>query len=56
MYQVSSRTIYRDIDTLSLAGIPIYSKQGTDGGFYIDENYKLNSLFFLIWKKRCFKN
>lgn len=25
MYQVSQRTIYRDIDTLSLAGIPIYS-------------------------------
>ncbi|MFI3622997.1 YafY family protein [Vagococcus fluvialis] len=52
MYQVSSRTIYRDIDTLSLAGIPIYSKQGTDGGFYIDENYKLNSLLFSDMEKK----
>lgn len=52
MYQVSSRTIYRDIDTLSLAGIPIYSKQGTDGGFYIDENYKLNSFLFSDMEKK----
>ena len=29
---VSRRTICRDIDTLSLAGIPIYAKQGKGGG------------------------
>lgn len=52
IYQVSTRTIYRDIDTLSLAGIPIYSQQGTDGGFYIDENYKLNSLLFSEAEKK----
>lgn len=45
-FQVSVRTIYRDIDTLTLAGIPIYSQRGTNGGFYIDENYKLNTLLF----------
>ena len=51
-YQVSVRTIYRDIDTLSLAGIPIYSKKGTQGGFYIDEDYQLNSLLFSDMEKK----
>ncbi|MBO0476299.1 HTH domain-containing protein [Vagococcus sp. DIV0080] len=45
-FQVTTRTIYRDIDTLSLAGIPIYSKKGINGGFYLDEDYKLTNLFF----------
>lgn len=52
MYQVSQRTIYRDIDTLSLAGIPIYSKKGSEGGFYIDEDYKLNTLLFSDMEKK----
>ncbi|MEG0254739.1 helix-turn-helix transcriptional regulator [Vagococcus sp.] len=52
MYHVSSRTIYRDIETLSLAGIPIYSRQGNEGGFYLDEDYKLSSLLFSDMEKR----
>ncbi len=52
LYQVSERTIYRDIDTLSLSGIPIYSKKGSNGGFYIDEDYKLNSLLFSDLEKQ----
>jgi len=31
-FKVSQRTIYRDIDTLSLAGIPIYTEKGKGGG------------------------
>lgn len=27
-FEVSTRTIYRDIDSLSMAGIPIYTSQG----------------------------
>lgn len=30
--EVSQRTIYRDIDTLSAAGIPIYTNKGKGGG------------------------
>ncbi|HCM90799.1 MAG TPA: YafY family transcriptional regulator [Vagococcus sp.] len=52
LYHVSVRTIYRDIDTLSLAGIPIYSKKGTQGGFYIAEEYQLNSLLFSDMEKK----
>ena len=31
-FEVSIRTIYRDLDTISAAGIPIYATQGKGGG------------------------
>ncbi len=40
-FEVSVRTIYRDIDAINLAGIPIISYPGNNGGFGIMENYKL---------------
>lgn len=39
-FEVSTRTIYRDIESLSRANIPIYSSKGKDGG--ILEEYVLN--------------
>lgn len=42
---VSQRTIYRDIETISVAGIPITSYHGTNGGFGIMENYKWDKTF-----------
>ena len=39
---VSQRTIYRDIDTLSLAGIPIYTEKGKGGGISLLPDYVLN--------------
>lgn len=44
-FEVSLRTIYRDIDKICEAGIPIASNGGKGGGFYIMENYNLNNLF-----------
>ncbi len=41
-FEVSTRTIHRDIEALSKAGIPIATKQGANGGISIMENYKLN--------------
>ncbi len=41
-FEVSVRTIYRDIDAISQAGIPIASYQGADGGIGIVEGYKLD--------------
>ena len=41
-FEVSTRTIYRDIETLSRANIPIYSIKGKDGGIGILEEYVLN--------------
>lgn len=41
-FEVSVRTIYRDIDTLSGAGIPIYTSKGKGGGISLIENFVLN--------------
>ena len=44
-FEVSQRTIYRDIDAINQAGIPIVSYMGSDGGFGIMENYKIDKNF-----------
>lgn len=41
-FEVSVRTIYRDIDTLSSAGIPIYASQGKGGGISLLDDYVLD--------------
>ena len=41
-FEVSKRTILRDIDTLGLAGIPIYTLQGKGGGIFIEDSFVLN--------------
>jgi len=41
-FEVSRRTILRDIDTLGAAGIPIYAMQGKSGGIFIHDNFVLN--------------
>lgn len=38
--EVSTRTIYRDIDALCNAGIPIYGESGPDGGFSLIDRYR----------------
>lgn len=46
MFEVSSRTIYRDIDAINMAGIPVRSTSGVGGGFEIMQNYKVDSKVF----------
>ena len=41
-FEVSIRTIHRDIEQISIAGIPIVTYQGGDGGIGIAEGYKLD--------------
>jgi len=45
-FEVSPRTIYRDIETISLAGIPVHSTPGVDGGFEIMPKYKIDKKVF----------
>ena len=40
-YEVSVRTIYRDVETLSEAGIPIYATRGKGGGITLMEGFVL---------------
>lgn len=41
-FEVSVRTIYRDIDALSGAGIPIYAETGRNGGIYLMKDFVLD--------------
>ncbi|MBU1566048.1 MAG: YafY family transcriptional regulator [Proteobacteria bacterium] len=41
-FEVSVRTIYRDVETLNGAGVPVISTQGHEGGLTIPDNYKLS--------------
>ena len=43
-FEVSSRTIYRDIDALSGAGIPLYTEAGRNGGIYLMEHFVLDRI------------
>ena len=45
-FEVSVRTIYRDVDVISSAGIPIYVTTGRSGGIQILDNYVLDKAFF----------
>jgi predicted DNA-binding transcriptional regulator YafY len=41
-FGVSQRTIYRDVDALTLAGIPVYTEQGKGGGISLIPNFVLS--------------
>ena len=45
-YEVSIRSIHRYINSLEMAGVPIYTQRGNQGGFAIIDTFKLSSTFF----------
>ena len=46
MFEVSPRTIYRDIDAINMAGIPVRGASGVGGGFEIMQEYKMDKKVF----------
>ena len=40
-FGVSTRTIYRDVESLSMAGVPVFSTPGVGGGIRIMPGFKL---------------
>ena len=41
-FEVSTRTVYRDIEALSAAGVPVYTTKGNSGGISLLEDFTLN--------------
>ncbi|ABR49936.1 Helix-turn-helix, type 11 domain protein [Alkaliphilus metalliredigens QYMF] len=41
-FEVSQRTIYRDLESLSIAGIPVYTEKGRRGGISLLPEFTLN--------------
>ena len=46
LFEVSPRTIYRDIDAINMAGIPVCGAPGVGGGFEIMQKYKIDRKVF----------
>lgn len=44
-FEVSVRTIQRDMDHLSMAGVPLFSDVGKSGGYSMVEDYKMDKNF-----------
>ncbi|GIO32963.1 MULTISPECIES: helix-turn-helix transcriptional regulator [Paenibacillus] len=47
-FEVSTKTIYRDMDALSRAGIPVTAYPGTSGGFELMEHYTISRQFLTL--------
>ena len=45
-FEVSVRTVYRDIDALSAAGIPVYAETGRNGGIFLQDHFVLDKTLF----------
>lgn len=43
-FEVSERTIYRDLERLSMAGIPVYARKGKNGGICLTEQFVLDKM------------
>jgi predicted DNA-binding transcriptional regulator YafY len=41
-FEVSVRTIYRDIEAINLAGVPVVSTQGQGGGFTVLDTFRID--------------
>lgn len=44
--EISTRTIYRYVDSLSASGVPISTSMGRNGGIFLTQKYDLGSVFF----------
>ena len=41
-FEVSQRTVYRDVESLSMAGIPVYASRGKGGGIRLMDRFVLD--------------
>ena len=45
-FEVSQRTILRDLDKLSAMGVPVWTQPGYEGGDFLSPNYRFDRSFF----------
>lgn len=55
-FEISTRTVYRYIDILCGAGVPIVSQTGKNGGFYIADYYRVREFFLTRSEKEYLLN
>ncbi len=51
-FEVSDRTIYRDIEAINRAGIPVVSRAGITGGYEIMEGFRLDRQYLSLKELR----
>ncbi len=47
-FEVSQRTIYRDVETLAQAGVPVFALKGANGGIRLTENFVFNRTYLNV--------
>ncbi len=55
-FEISKRTVYRYIDALCGAGVPIISTMGKFGGFEMSKYFKIQDYFFTKGEKSYLLN
>ena len=55
-FEISTKTVYRYIDALCGAGVPIISTMGRYGGFEIAKYYRLHEFYFTKKEKEYLAN
>lgn len=45
-FEVSKKTVMRDIDKISCMGVPVYTQPGYEGGVFLSPDYRFSRSFF----------